>query len=403
MFIEDIIAISTNDCRNQIKSLLTSKELEILDSFYSYQCTRNESLTEKQGMLALRLITQCKEGLKNRIPDIDSMLDSPKWRNEFRVIAFDRSIKIEELAESKKKIINVRFAYDSNLVNKFRKRNQTVHSHYRGTWDSDKKCWSFNLTEKNVLFLGDSLLAAGDFFADKEFQNLYQQASNIRYSIEEHIPMLVFNDGKYEIVNASSRIPQPNTNSLVKALFHARKYGITLWSDEIDLEISKNLNNVTKAIIKNNSDRYIWFISIHNKIEDFSDLLQNSDTIAIIVPGGEEYKLTKEWVELALQCGIDKKHISVMFRLPNDQAKFNKYVKDSELNNPVNENTRIVFINTKVTKPIAKADLKFDTVINLGHYQNMHFTITTLSQNVCNLIYYNMKEPAVLTWQPQRL
>jgi hypothetical protein len=93
-----------------------------------------------------------------------------------------------------------------------------------------------------------------------------------------------------------------------------------------------------------------------------------------------------------------------MFRLPNEQSAFNEYVRLAGLNNPVDENTRIVFVSTKITKPLIKSGVKFNTVINLGYYNYMHFTMSTVVDNARNLVYYSMKAPTKNNkWQPQEL
>jgi hypothetical protein len=63
------------------------------------------------------------------------------------------------------------------------------------------------------------------------------------------------------------------------------------------------------------------------------------------------------------------------------------------LNNPVDENTKVVFVSTKITKPLVKSGVKFKTVINLGYYNYLHFTMSAAVDNAQNLVYYSMKQP----------
>ena len=136
----------------------------------------------------------------------------------------------------------------------------------------------------------------------------------------------------------------------------------------------------------------------------FADLLNYGGPAMVIVPGGSELEVVKQWSDFAHSLEISNEQMSVMFRLPNEQAEFNKYVKTAELNNPVDEKTRLVFVSTKITKPLIKAGIRFNTVINLGYYNYMHFSMSTVVDNARNLVYYSMKTPAKNTrWQPHVL
>jgi hypothetical protein len=109
-------------------------------------------------------------------------------------------------------------------------------------------------------------------------------------------------------------------------------------------------------------------------------------------------------MEFAYRLGIETKDMSVMFRLPNEQSDFNQFVKDHELNGPITDTTRIVFVSTKITKPLIKSGVKFNTVINLGYYNYMHFTMSTVVDNARNLVYYSTKAPTIQKrWQPHEL
>ena len=55
---------------------------------------------------------------------------------------------------------------------------------------------------------------------------------------------------------------------------------------------------------------------------------------------------------------IPNERCSVLFRLDNDTIdgkNFNKYIKQHNLNNPVDNNTKVVYINNKLPKPLLKS------------------------------------------------
>lgn len=413
MFIEDIIrktsSISffsfTNPSVVYTRNLI-GRELQMLDSMCE-QLDRGTNLTEKQALVVLRILKKCKDELRPEIPNIDDILDNPTWKAPFRILSTDRKVKIdfrETSINNHEKCICVEFPYEQEIVETFRKRNPTVNDVHRGVWNNITKRWEFSLTEKNLLWLGD-YLKNFNFDVEEEFTNLYDAADQVRSNIEDHLPMLSLVDNKYKIVNFPVTIDEITTSNLTEALFFARNHGVTFWDDSIDKKISQEVNPYTKKILESTIRNRPWINSEEVSISEFAtDLFNYSNKILIVIPGGSEYNLTKKWVEFANRNGIESKHMSVMFRLPNDRSEFNQYVKESELNNPVDENTKIVFVNTKITKPLVKSNITFDAVINLGYYNYMHFTMETVVENAPILVYYNIKEPAkTKKWQPQEL
>jgi hypothetical protein len=395
-YVEDVIENIGYGFSIPVPHFLNHNEHSIMASL-SDQVSSGQALTEKQAMLAIRLLDKYKNNIRPIISDIDSILTSPKWKYPFRKISSIRKIDIEDNK------ITVEFPYSDDIVTLFRTRNSTIHELHRGLWDAGIKKWKFSLTEKNVLWIIDS-------FKDRDFQisekllSLYNDINVIRENVETYVPMLSIKDGKYTIVNGHRSIPQPDTINLTEALFHAKNYGITVWDEEVSLKIKNELNSYTKVIIESSIHDRPWFNSDEAKIDDvFGDLLNFGGPLLVIVPGGSEYQLVKEWSKFALSQGILSNEMSVMFRLPNNQADFNQYIKENGLNTPVDSHTKIVFVSTKITKPLIKSGINFRSVINLGYYNYMHFSMATMVDNVCNLVYYNMKAPNKTKWLPHEL
>ena len=380
--------------------------MEILQSICD-QLYLNSSVTEKQSLLLLRILNTHKDRLRSVIYDIDAVLENARWQKPFRTLNNIRRVSIEKRKSPTTGIersnIVVRFPFDKELVDQFRSLNSQSHPLFRGTFDQDDKVWVFGLNELNILNLGDSVLSR-EFHLSEDFLEYYNQCNDIRTNIEKHIPLLVQQNDKYLINNAHALIPQPETDNLSKALFHARLYGVTTWSDEIEDKINKELSPVTKKILLSTKKNRPWFNSDTVNINEFEELLTYNGPILIIVPGGSELELTKKWVKFAQILGIGNKEISVMFRLPNDQNSFNQYIKDNQLNTIPNSNTKLIFVSTKIPKPLIKSSIKIDTIINLGYYINMHFSMNAMVENSCNLVYYNITEPVVFKkWQQQEL
>lgn len=399
MFIEDLICEITNtglwtSTRRTIHLQWKGNGQSFVQSIAEQIAFQSIALTEKQGTLILKVLTENRDDLQNWFPNIDSILESPKWKKPFRVLPTIKKVSIKD------KLICVEFPFDQSVVDAFRKRNTTVHELYKGTWSASHKRWEFPLTEINVAYVGDMLINKGFDISD-EFLTLYAAVLDTQENIEKHIPMVVKRDDTYSIVNAYNKVPSLPTDNLTDIMFSARNYGITTWDDAVEKDMTQYLNLTTKKIL---SKREVWIDSKNTSIDAFKELIDWGGPALIIIPGGNEATLVKAWTEFAFSSGIANLDISVMFRLPNDQADFNQYVRETGLNNPVGANTRIAFVSTKITKPLIKSGVEFNTVINLGYYSYMHFTMSTIVDNARNLVYYSMKEPTKNNkWQPHTL
>ena len=412
MYIEDLINTITNTGgwaigNHRVNINWAPNDFTFLSSISEQQTFHNIGLTEKQSYAVLKILDKNREVIRPYVANIDDLIAAPVWKHPFRILPTVSKITIAPHSQAPRyfnsKCIHVEFPFNHALVETIRKRNTEMHELHKGHWNSDDKKWIFGLTEKNVLWLGELLLNKG-FQADAQFVDYYSQAATAFANIEDHMPMVINTAEGYRIVNAHPKVPQPNTSNVVEALFHARKYGITVWDNDIEQQLLDGDFPVTKTILSIANRKHPWINSSIHALDVFKDLLDYGGAALVIVPGGSEYALIKSWHTFAKRIGIDEKEISVMFRLPNEQAEFNNYVKESGLNNPVSNNTRLVFVSTKITKPLIKSGVKFNTVINLGYYNYMHFTMSTVVDNAVNLVYYSMKAPTKNNkWQPREL
>jgi hypothetical protein len=92
------------------------------------------------------------------------------------------------------------------------------------------------------------------------------------------------------------------------------------------------------------------------------------------------------------QIGMQDHEMSVMFRLPsNTHEIFNNFVKNNNLNNPLTEDTKVVFVSSKLPKPVLKSKIKFHCVLNMG-FSNVHYTMKDFVGKHENLVFYSGKK-----------
>jgi hypothetical protein len=106
----------------------------------------------------------------------------------------------------------------------------------------------------------------------------------------------------------------------------------------------------------------------------------------VIIPSENETASVTKNVEFFNSIGIDNSNMNVLFRLPTETDKnFNDYVKNNGLNSPISNNTKVVFISTKIPKTILGNKLEFNSVLNYNYY-NAHYKIRDFLKNKVNVI-----------------
>lgn len=362
------------------------------------QLSNGNSLTEKQATMAVRILKKYKIELEAYYgKPID--LDNPVFRNPFRQITEEKSIKIEE--HNGQKSILVRFAYNQELVKTFQEYvnasdwknrwGQVIKSEVAG-WDHDVKAWVFALKEENIIWLQNNIVEKG-FSTDDTFKEYVEEITNVVENMYDFAPHVIKEDGKYKYKNVSHRVKPIESDNVLEVLFTAKSAGITAWNEEVHADYKQATRSaVTQALL--NTTKPLFVDSTEHKLSALEDFVKYAGPILVIIPGGSEVEHTMKWHQAAQDWGIPSSQMSVMFRMPNEShGPFNKYVKDNMLNNDVHENTKIVFVSTKIPKPLIKSGIKFNSVLNLGYYRDLHFSMSVLLNSTTNVCYYNNKQP----------
>lgn len=355
------------------------------------QLDNGNGFTEKQAMLAVRIVKTVEHELIKEFGAGKWDLDDPVFKMPIRTISQSKHVTVDYKSTPPR--INVYFPYNETLVAGIKEYKKNKLG-FVADWSPEDKCWAFALGEENICFIQRNLIPVG-FTADEDFKELVGQITAIELEMENHVPMLSLKDGRPQFVNVFKTVPQPADDNVIKSLFLARKYGITTTDDNITEHPSfQYANPVTKTLL--NTYNHIWVDKRLHGIEQFADVVDYAQPLLIVVPGGNEYEHVKNWHGFLKLRGIKDDEISVMFRLPNEgKGDFNIYVRDHKLNNELTENTKVVFISVKVPKPLIKTNIKFDAIINLGYYMNTHYSLETLLRSVATLIFYTDQEPKI--------
>lgn len=384
MNVEDLIIVLSLD----LTANLNKWDSQLILSFAD-QASQGRGLTEKQATLALKILKRHSASLSAHFrTDIVQYLANPTYRYPFRQI---NNAKKVEFADDTVfgKVIKVQFPYNENYVNIIRRQKEHLG---HAVWDGDQKSWIFSATEPNIRFL-TNLIAGENFEVDEEFKKYTTQSIKILEDIESHAPMLVVRDKTLKFVNIPKNIPELTTTDMLEALFIARRYGIFIWDDTFsDFVDSDMVSPIVRTFLKTDPSEKFHIDIKKTPISDLEVFVKYLGPCVFVIPGGSELEKLQLSYDFLKSIDIDNSEMSVMFRLPSEShKKFNDFVKENKLNSPITEKTKVVFISSKLPKPLVKSKVKFNSVINLG-FGGVHYSIKNFVENHENLIFYTDKK-----------
>jgi hypothetical protein len=356
---------------------------------FSDQIGRGNGFTEKQAGVAVRILRRHSTLLSSLIKqDVEKFLENPIYKYPFRKL---NNLKMISVIEDSVfgRAIKLEFPYNEELVKNIRKHRDDFAS---AAWNPEKKAWIFALTEGAVHFLAE-LIRTDEFSCDEEFQNYVDQQNVVCDHMDEFVPMLALDQEKPVFLNISKNVPDLQSTEILAAVFEARRRGIFTWSEEITDHLnSLGLDENVKKFLQTEANDDLHINCEKTPISSISAIVEHMSPCLFVIPGGSEFeKLTQAYEFLQTQ-GIANESISVMFRLDSKiDEKFNIFVKENKLNSPITENTKIVFISSKLPKPVLKSNIKFNAVINMG-FGGVHYSIREYVGNHENLIYYTEKK-----------
>lgn len=383
MHIEDIIttlAFSTIKVNTYDSSMVFS---------FADQIGRGNGFTEKQSTIAIKIATKYITDISKLLSkDLSEFVRQPSFKFPIRKLTYTKKLSIIDHPEFKK-AIKAEFPYNETLINSIRiNRANLGHA----AWDKDEKAWIFALSEQHIRFLS-SITANENFEIDEELELLYSDVENVTNRIEDYVPMLTIDADQIKLKNVSKHVPQLTSTEILPAVFEARKRGVLTWDDTISSYIENNVEHYTAELLKSNPSKSIHINSEKVDINVLKDIVLNLNPCVIIVPGGAELEKTSQLYEFLTSIGITVEEMTVLFRLSTETGKeFNNFIKDRSLNSPISDKTKIVFISSKLPKPLLKSKIKFHSAINLG-ISPVHYTMRDYIKYQENLVFFSESVP----------
>jgi hypothetical protein len=397
MYIEDIIGNLFGIFGPPV-DFFNQNELKFLTSFNS-QIMTGTSLTEKQSAVVENIFLKHEKSISAFFcRDLSQAIANPKYKLGKRVINETKTIKVIT-NDDRSKTISINFPYNDELIKNIKSyKSSFVHgSEYKYiTWNSNSKNWDFPFIEPHVSWIYQTFSNL-NFMFDEEFISVAKEIEEIEKSVEKYVPMVIFENNKFQYVNTHKNIPQPTSTDLLEVLFDAKSYGINVWDESIGIALDDpTINNLTRTVLTTTSvskkSDILTFTQDDHDFSDMADLFNYNNPVVFVIPGGSELKsLTAAHTELK-NMGYSDDEMSVLFRLDSSTGKItNDYIKENNLNNAISEKIKIYFVSLKLPKPLIKNNVKIGTVVVFGN-NSAHHTLRNFVSNHHNVLNYTLKK-----------
>ena len=158
---------------------------------------------------------------------------------------------------------------------------------------------------------------------------------------------------------AISSIGAPTAENLCQFYDQKDRFGLHHFDEEDLYESAKQLTPLSKKIINRNLSQ-VLVNSTQYTINNLAEVILELYRFPLLIVLNEKF-CYDELIQFhrAFNGIIPNESCSVLFRLDNntDGTEFNQYIRANNLNNKVDNNTKIVYIsNNKVPKPLLTSD-----------------------------------------------
>jgi hypothetical protein len=329
------------------------------------QTVRGTPYTDRQHSLAKQKVSYYRSQYESNGYNIDIAIN--ELRLPLRQIDRTRWIKIVEAPDfllerdqHEGPWIGIRFIFQKKLINSIDSVKRNLGD---GNYDKQNKVHYFPLDEIAVYEILSAFNEQNNFEVDDQLTEYYGKIVDMKNNKEQYVPgiykLQLKNLNNKGVEYAISTIGTPDINNLCHYYDQKERYGLEHFDDN-DLDQSvKLLTPLTKKIVSRKQSNVLVNkkqYTTENLVESILELYRFP--LLILING--EQTCADELLKFhrAFSGIIPNESCSVLFRLDNDTIdgkNFNTYIKQHNLNNPVDNNTKVVYINNKLPKPLLKS------------------------------------------------
>jgi hypothetical protein len=334
------------------------------------------ALTEKQASLLLTIFQNNMELYKD-IPNYVFLVNNPIYKYPFRALELEKKIYLSE--NEGKKYIRVKLPFDKK-INK-------IFSVYRGDYTFVDREKFFYLTDKNIYGIIECLKEF-EFEIDPTLLLWYDEIKSIKDNFEDYKPIVDYVDNTLVLRNSHKSVVnyfnKNRSNNIIPDIFLARSLGLTpsrYLTEQIPLISNDELvQNMLKL------DGSTCSLSENINLSTAINAIQQWPILVVLTDERNLHTTLDGWYTMFKSIGVSKKEMTVLFRSQMNK-KFNELIKQNSLNNMLDENTKVVFVKSKLPKVLYRTGFKPKFIITSGMYFS-HTSIQKLIEHHPYVLYY---------------
>lgn len=363
------------------------------------QTFRGIGFTDRQHELAKQKIENYRKQYEANGYEIDIALEST--RLDIRTIDRSRWIKIVDhpkgivvSSDDKTLWIAIRFIFQKKLINGIDAIKRSLGD---GSYDKENKIHYFPLNEKSVFEVLSNFNETNNFTVDEELNNYYEKLLDMKNNKEKYLPgiygLKLKNLHEKSLEYAISSIGEPTLENLHQYYDQKERLGLCHFDDQDIDQALKQLNPLSKKILLRNRSE----ILINNKEYTIENLIESVFELyrfpLLVVLDEKNCYSSLINFHSTFRGIISNESCSVLFRLDNDAegTEFNQYVRNNRLNNPVDKDTKIVYIsNNKLPKPLIQSDwTPIAAITDRCNYSGRGSKVDTYTSNLDLVMHYD--------------
>lgn len=367
--VEDCIEILAGMQKHDYKFSIDKSDINLITSL-ARQTFKGIGYTDRQHSLALQKI----DYYKSQFTDIDISEALTTTRIPIRSIDRSRWVKIVDHQGPNKiyrsddsPFIAVRFIFQKKLINNIESIKKYLGE---GEYDKENKIHYFPFSEQAVYHILSNFNENNNFEVQFELKEYYEKLEYMKNNKDKFIPgiygLKIKNLSQNGFDYAISTIGEPTIDNLSHYYDQKERIGIDHFDKEDLAKSLKSLTTLSKKIVSRTKSQVLVNNKEYTK-ENLAETILELYRFPLLIVLNES-NCYDELVEYhkAFNGIILNESCSVMFRLDNndDGIEFNQYIQSHQLNNQVDESTKIVYIsNNKVPKPLLKSNWSPSCVI----------------------------------------
>jgi hypothetical protein len=383
--IDELLIELENKGIAKLDSAMPARDKKILVSL-TKQIKYGHFLTENQGKLLIKILTENKQFLVTIPNEQLNLLDSPEWSQPFRVIEQVRKVVLSKDHEHS---ILIEFTYNKRI----RQLIYDLGKHLEGQLIAlNAKQYSILLTEKNIFTLVKALQPQR-FEIDSVLMRFYEEISEILKNNKS--PFDIFSTTNEKILEKiKEEVGEVSEENLTMLNDRRFKFQYSIFP--------KNPENSLKNSIANRPSTRVWISSQEYSLDQLLSSLTELDRLPLLVVfNGHDSKecyqhLTK--LQISLKNSQLDDNVGIYFRFDNNtdnNKKFNSSISEIEFNKNLTTDTKVVGIaNNKLPKFIINHEWYPKTVITFSNNFRNNKT-SFYCDSVDLIVYYNDKQPIV--------